>query len=284
MLKPWDIMRQLNQMNFSVLLTGHVKCGLGWKRGPHQHRFNTMWLIARGQGTFIIDGVSYHVEPGRLFFATPDMVTDRISDDNDPLEFYFIRFSYATAYEEQEEWRFGSSKDSPFPLRGMYTIQNPPPLINLCEHIDQLMKRRGQVVTMRRRILFLDILISIVSDFRAQMVTGSTTMAIEMTIDHMVNHYNENITLEELARMAGLSVSHYSRLFKKYANYSPIDYLVHLRMDRAKELLVLSDYKLKAIAESVGYHDELYFSRMFKKVVGTSPSDYARKHKTAPSR
>jgi AraC-like DNA-binding protein len=283
-LKPWDIMRQLNQMNFSVLLTGHVKCGPGWRRGPHLHRFNTLWLIARGKGTFIIDGTTYSVEPGKLFFTSPDMLTDRISDDRDPLEFYFIRFSYATAYEENEEWKFATSKEAPFPLRGMHTIQNPPPIINLCDHIDQLMKRRGQVVTMRRRILFLDILISIVSDFRAQMVTGSTTMAIETTIDHMVNHYNENITLEDLANIAGLSSSHYSRLFKKYANYSPIDYLVHLRMDRAKELLVLSDYKLKAIAESVGYNDELYFSRMFKKVVGQSPSEYAKKNKTAPSR
>jgi YesN/AraC family two-component response regulator len=107
-------------------------------------------------------------------------------------------------------------------------------------------------------------------------------MAIERTIDYMVNHYNENITLERLAGIAGLSPSHYSRLFKKYAGHSPIDYLLHLRMDRAKELLVLSDYRLKAVAESIGYTDELYFSRMFKKIVGISPSEFASKYKPKP--
>ncbi|MNW18466.1 HTH-type transcriptional activator Btr [compost metagenome] len=50
-------------------------------------------------------------------------------------------------------------------------------------------------------------------------------------------------------------------------------------MDRAKELLSLSDYRLKSIASSVGYTDEFYFSRIFKKVTGQSPRDYAKKHK-----
>lgn len=95
----------------------------------------------------------------------------------------------------------------------------------------------------------------------------------------MIGHYQEPLTLEGLAQMAGLSVSHYSRLFKKYIGYSPIDYLTHLRVDRAKELLVLSDYRLKSIASSVGYTDEFYFSRIFKKVTGVSPREYAKNHR-----
>jgi AraC-like DNA-binding protein/mannose-6-phosphate isomerase-like protein (cupin superfamily) len=282
-LKPGEMMRQLNQMTFSVLLTGHVKCTPGWKKGPRLHQFNTLWLVAKGKGTFHIDGAAYPAEPGKLFFIAPRMTTDRQSDDNDPLEYYFVRFAYATAaYEENNHWHFADDRETPFPLRGAYTIQNPPPLLNLCEQIDQLMKRRGQVVTMRRRILFLEILIGIINDFRAQQVAGNTTMAIERTIDYMVNHYREHITLEQLAEIAGLSPSHYSRLFKKYAGHSPIDYLLHLRMDRAKELLVLSDYRLKAIAESIGYTDELYFSRMFKKIVGLSPTEFAKKYRANP--
>jgi AraC-like DNA-binding protein len=94
----------------------------------------------------------------------------------------------------------------------------------------------------------------------------------------MVNHYPEDLNLLDLAAIAGLSPSHYSRLFKKYSGHSPIDYLAHLRMDRAKELLSLSDYRLKAISQSVGYSDEFYFSRLFKKIVGMSPTAYVRKH------
>lgn len=285
MLKPSHILRKLNQMNFSVQLSGQVKCTPGWRKGKQEHLFHTMWIIAGGKGTFTIDGTQYSAEAGKLFVLTPGMITERVSDDEDPLEFCFIRFSFALAYEDKQTWTFAEYNERnhiEFPLRGMYTIQNPPTILNLCDQMNQLMKRRGQVVTMRQRILFLELLLQIVSDFRSQVVAGNTTLAIETTIEYMVNHYNEDISLADLANLAGLSTSHYSRLFKQYASYSPIDYLTHLRMDRAKELIILSDYKLKDIAESVGYHDELYFSRMFKKVVGIAPSTYAKKHKMAP--
>jgi YesN/AraC family two-component response regulator len=138
------------------------------------------------------------------------------------------------------------------------------------------------MTAMRRKILLHEFFLALLQDLRAQKIAGDTTAAIEFTQEFMAQHYQEPLTLEQLAQLAGLSVSHYSRLFKKYIGYSPIDFLTHLRMDRAKELLVLSDYRLKSIAGSVGYVDEFYFSRIFKKVVGFSPRDYAKKHKAEP--
>lgn len=283
MLKPWEIMLRLNQMNISVQLSGYRQCEPDWYRPLYEHRFYSFWLITRGKGTYILDGITHTAEPGKLFIVTPGMRIERSTDPHDPLEFYFIRFSCAESFEENGEWTFGASDPDSFPLRGVFTLLDPLPIVNAFAQMDQLMKRRGQVVLMRRRILFLDILVLIVTDLRGHAVTGSTTQAIERTIDYMVNHYREKMSLEDLAALAGLSGSHYTRLFKKYTNYSPIQYLTHLRMDRAKELLILSDYKLKSIASSVGYDDELYFSRLFKKVVGLPPSVFARKHKTAPS-
>jgi len=157
-------------------------------------------------------------------------------------------------------------------------LNNAPVIINLFEQLHYLWQRRGNMVAMRRKILFYELLLAIAHDFRSRHVAGNTTLAIEHTIEHMVNHYSEDLNLLDLAAMAGISPSHYSRLFKKYSGYSPIDYLAHLRMDRAKELLSLSDYRLKAISQSVGYSDEFYFSRLFKKIVGMSPTSYASKH------
>ena len=57
---------------------------------------------------------------------------------------------------------------------------------------------------------------------------------------------------------------------------TPIDYVVKKRMDEAKALLENSEMKIKDIANGVGYEDSLYFSKVFKKVTGTSPKEYAR--------
>ncbi|MEX2416010.1 MAG: AraC family transcriptional regulator [Paenibacillaceae bacterium] len=278
MLKSGDLIKQLNNMVFTIQLAGHTRCDPAWNKPPKQHQFHSFWFVSKGRGTFILDGMHHTAEPGKLFVIVPGTVFERIPEPNDPLEYYFVRFGVAGAEEEEGQWTFQPSLDGGFPLHGAYMIQNAPVIINLFEQLHYLWQRRGHMVAMRRKILFYELLLAIAHDFRSRHVTGNTTLAIEHTIEHMVNHYPEDLNLLDLAAMAGLSPSHYSRLFKKYSGHSPIDYLVHLRMDRAKELLSLSDYRLKAISQSVGYLDEFYFSRLFKKIVGMSPTDYARKH------
>lgn len=279
MLKSWEILKQLNRMVFSISIVGHKQCDPSWYKPPRQHNSHSLWLISKGRGEFIINGSNYKAVPGKLFVIVPGMIHERRSDPQDPLEFYFVRFNFVFAYEDDEKWHYQDSSGVEFPLSGMYPIHNPPEIINVFNDLYLLWQRRGQSVTMRRNITFHELLLAITDDFRSQKVTGNTTLAIEATINYIVSHYKKKLTLADLAKLAGLSISHYSRLFKKYAGHSPIDYLTHLRMDRAKELLVLSDYRLKGIAESVGYEDEFYFSRIFKKVVGMSPSEYVKKYK-----
>ncbi|CAG7634980.1 HTH-type transcriptional activator Btr [Paenibacillus solanacearum] len=282
MLTPGELASRLNKMVISILLVGHQKCEDNWHQKPRTIKYQSIWLIIRGKGTFTINGTHYPAEAGRLFSFAPGMVVERSSDPEQPLEYYFLRFHYTECYEEKEQWIYRSAAESRFPLEGMYTVTNTPQLIYLFEQLDTLWKRRGHMTAMRRKIIIQELLLTLVADFRTQKAEGDTTAAIEQTQDYMVSHYQEPLTLESLAQMAGLSVSHYSRLFKKYVGYSPIDYLTHLRVDRAKELLVLSEYRLKSIAGSVGYTDEFYFSRIFKKVTGFSPREYAKKHRFTP--
>ncbi len=265
MIKPGELIKHFNEMVFTLQLVGHTKCDPAWNKPPKQHQFYSFWLVSTGKGRFILDGHSHVAEPGKLFVIVPGTVFERIPDPAEPLAYYFVRFGAAGASEEAGIWEFETTLHDSFPLQGEYTLQNAPVIINLFEQLHYLWQRRGHMVAMRRKILFYELLLAIAHDFRAQSVTGNTTLAIEHTIEYMVNHYYEDLNLVQLAQMAGLSPSHYSRLFKKYAGHSPMDYLAHLRMDRAKELISLSDYRFKAISHSVGYMDEFYFSRLFKK-------------------
>lgn len=69
------------------------------------------------------------------------------------------------------------------------------------------------------------------------------------------------------------------RIFKKYKNMTPIDYFNRLKIDRACELLVqFSSLPLQKISDMLGFNDVYYFSKVFKKIVGVSPSVYRRDH------
>lgn len=94
--------------------------------------------------------------------------------------------------------------------------------------------------------------------------------------DFMDQHYSEPLTIGQLAEMANISPKYFVDLFKKTYGQSAIEYLTNLRINRAKRYLAESEARLRDIALKVGYSDEFYFSRKFKREVGVSPSDFMK--------
>jgi len=102
---------------------------------------------------------------------------------------------------------------------------------------------------------------------------------INESISWMQMHLHKNIGLEELAHNAHYSISRYSTLFNKKTGYSPIDYFIHLKIQKACQYLDLTDFKIKEIAQLIGYQDPYYFSRIFHKIMGIFPTEYRKKEK-----
>ncbi len=84
----------------------------------------------------------------------------------------------------------------------------------------------------------------------------------------------DDLSLEQIAEHLHISASHLSRTFKKNADISLTDYINQVRISKARELLRSTDIYIYAISEMVGYHDATYFSSIFKKLTGVSPSEY----------
>jgi len=91
------------------------------------------------------------------------------------------------------------------------------------------------------------------------------------------NHYTEEIRIESLADMEHLSVSRYRDVFRKITGMAPIEYIISLRIQRACELLVSTDFTVTQIASLCGYGDVLYFIRLFHQKTGISPGAYRGK-------
>ncbi len=91
---------------------------------------------------------------------------------------------------------------------------------------------------------------------------------------YMSEHFHEDVDLVKCAALAHLSVSRFSHLFTQKLGISPYKFVLSLRMDEAKELLLYSSMNVREICESVGFSDPSYFSRMFRKYTGYSPSAY----------
>ena len=98
--------------------------------------------------------------------------------------------------------------------------------------------------------------------------------SLEPSLSFLRQNLDRHVSLEEMAKQAGLSESHFSRLFKEQTGHSPLDYFIFLKIQHACTLLAVTDLAVKEISLAVGYGDCYYFSRLFKKVVGVAPSTY----------
>ena len=104
---------------------------------------------------------------------------------------------------------------------------------------------------------------------------------IEAAAAYFNEHYNTKISVEQYAESLHISTNWFIRNFKQYMKISPAQYILSLRMVNAQSLLENTDYNIGEIAEIVGYENQLYFSRVFKKEYGVSPAQYRKKVKEA---
>ncbi|OGX86727.1 helix-turn-helix domain-containing protein [Hymenobacter glacialis] len=91
-------------------------------------------------------------------------------------------------------------------------------------------------------------------------------------------HKHSNLSIEELAALCSLSVSAFKRAFKKIYNDNPTHYFISEKLKKAKELLTISDFSIGEVAYESGFNDPLYFTRLFKKKEGVTPSAYRAAH------
>ena len=95
--------------------------------------------------------------------------------------------------------------------------------------------------------------------------------------DYLHQNIAKSLTLEEMSRAFSFTPSYLIRLFKRETNDTPINYLIRIRMDTAKKILLLYPQEdIGSVAARVGYEDPQYFSRVFKQTTGMTPSQYRR--------
>ena len=109
--------------------------------------------------------------------------------------------------------------------------------------------------------------------------TDPIPQSLERPLIHMRQHYSDTLRLHDLAALAGMSVSHFIRTFKRAMGTSPIDWLRRERITQAKRRLIDSEEPVKEIARQCGYRDPYFFSKDFKKFAGVPPSDYRRQER-----
>lgn len=149
---------------------------------------------------------------------------------------------------------------------------NETKLINYTGYSQEFMQLEGdELIEFAHRSFIL-----ITSYVKSQSNIDYSNHIVKATKEYLEKHYTEDISLENVAAQVNISPQYFSKLIKKTTGFNFIDWLSMLRVKKAKELLTNSNLTVKEVCFMVGYKDPNYFSRIFKKRIGITPSEYIK--------
>jgi AraC-like DNA-binding protein len=220
--------------------------------------------VMRGSGLFIFNGSTYSMQPGVVVHGGPQMELTMITHESE-LTYVLVRYTL-----EEEAPRHSDVRSYTNEHFMLHTGVSP----QLAEWLRQLRESfytSGNVARIRTNSLFNLVLYETLSCCLNRNNEAGYAK-IEQVKSFIHDRYMEQLSLHKIAERQEMNVKSLSYLFHKYVGMGPIDYLIQHRMKRARELLAITHCTVKQVAASVGYEDALYFSRLYKKYYGHSPS------------
>ena len=254
---------------------------------PHAHEFEELVVIVGGRGTHHIGDEEYPIEMGEVFVVLRGMShhyleTKKLSLINilyDPRRFRLPRADlgalpgYHALFEIEPRLR----QRERFKNRLKLPVDELGQFLNIVAELeDELLDcnsgyRFMATAQFERLIGFISRSYAQVSKPVARPVTQ-----ISEVLAYLESHYADPLTVEHLAKVAGMSPTSLFRLFNEIMDRSPIDYLIHLRIDKASQLLRRGGMRVSEISDAVGFNDSNYFARQYRRITGRSPRESTR--------
>lgn len=252
---------------------GMEKCDKGHSFGPAVRDHFLIHFILEGKGIYKTKDKTYNLEKNQAFLIVPEEITYYESDLEDPWSYCWIGFNGLKANHILKKGNLTSKN----PILTFADISNIPKLMEELLNADT--KEVGSSLKLKAMLYLILAEIQRVNydlDNERNM-NCYTDEYIEKAIDYIHKNYSRNIKIADVAKYIGFNRSYFSKIFKGNMNISPQTYLIQYRMKRAADLLNSTNLSVGDIARSTGYGDALCFSKVFKSVIGVSPSKYREK-------
>jgi len=243
----------------------------------HAHAYYELSIVVNGDGEHWHEGQVTKIAPGQVFLITP-------GDYH-----YYKGFSYLTLQN------FMFSKNllrsmrpllKQFPSYEHFFVDKVQPklLINstLISEFETLLQNIGmeyQKSSCQNKLLLFSYIAQLLSKllaYKSNYINSSQgqTEKLLNVLAYMKQNFNKDITMEKLAQLAHVSTSTLYRLFYHEFSVSPMNWLLKLRLTKARELLMHTEKSINEVAYACGYNDPHFFSRQFRKSIGCSPRQY----------
>ncbi|WNR46241.1 helix-turn-helix domain-containing protein [Paenibacillus roseipurpureus] len=259
--------KYIARANLDVDYAAHTKVHKTWTDEIPSCPVNRLYYFVEGEGYVKINGQTYYPRPGELYIlpAGSDQAYGTISDNT-----FGKYWSHFTARIGDLDL-FQILHTSP-----SIVVKDPETMKHSFEKL--IAYRNSDTLTAEFRVQ--GILSEIIAEFieenasvKLNLATTPTHEKMDKVLRYMEQHMADQISIETLAQLAHYHPNYFINAFKQFTGYSPIQYMNHLRSEKAKHLLLTTELNVSQIADSFGM-ELSYFSRMFKEQTGFKPTAF----------
>lgn len=275
---------------------GRVRCEPGWALRPswsqHLQDFD-LWFVGEGRGQMRMHHGTIELRPGVCFWMRPGGLYDATQEPGEPLTVSFAHFDLLDRQGRLRKFEHPLPPEvfTPTDVNLVDTIMRrlaSTPLVTTAAPTSHAIRKSGAGSASEEPLPVHDAVApTLFRGLLMELDAGSDTTALssrgtELHHRQIVQAIAMRITerpgqphpIAELAHEAGYSPDHFARVFKQTIGISPQAYVIRVRIDRAKQLLVESSLSISQIADVLGYEDLFFFSRQFKSKTGKTPRAY----------
>ncbi len=254
------------------LATGYDSRAAQHKMERFQHDDYLLIYCLSDRGVIQIDGNTAEVTQGDILLIPENVPHSYQADTDHPWTIYWVHFHGAQAAAFTQHLRSPGEKRA-------YLLQNIGVHAQLTADFESLLEVRNSAQDMKTHIFSANQLRQILAHIAllrplADLKEQRDGMQLEQIHSLMQAHVHEKLDLDTLASSANLSKYHFVKRYKEITGTTPINRFIQLKIERACHLLDTTDNRIAEVAYAVGYEDAYYFSRIFRKQLGVSPSQY----------
>ncbi|WOO35975.1 MULTISPECIES: AraC family transcriptional regulator [Clostridia] len=248
----------------------------------HEHDFTELTYILSGKGKYLVEGTVYDVEAGDVIMCNPGVKHQNIlvNPKEPTVEFFagFTGFQFKNMPPNSLIFKDGghilhtSSETKQDISKHCYEMISEN---ESCKAGKYFMLKAHMIQIMLH--IIRDITEAATSQKGLNFESYNKSYAVKKIINYLNENYETKISLDQIAHNMYLSPVYISKIFKEETGESPINYLIKIRLEKARDILLSSEGEsIKSIANRVGYEDVYHFSKLFKKYYGISPLYYKR--------
>ncbi len=270
---------EIPNLPLGVINCGFAKIFETYTAPLWKHRGFVLMYVCEGKGSVRIEGQRYSLEKGNvLCYRTlhSNLVLSPASQD--------WNYKWIEIYGSATSFYYNLINQKTFPMPAIYNF----PLDVLQYHYDRIVQNLmsdGRSACYKNISVLTELLTALLLEKETTPAYTEEKYAkcFANLFSYVEKNYFNPITVDEMARVFGISKYYFIRVFKQFVNTSPMKYVRNFRIAKATELLLLTERSVEEIAEIIGYKTSTQLISNFRDVTGTTPFQYRKTHKNGGS-